>query len=169
MCGLLGLFSLTRDESLSDCARSGLYELRHRGPDDNGINTFDIAGGILFLAHSRLSIIDLSIAGHQPMSSQDGRYAIVFNGEIYNYKELRKELHDKGCSFTSDSDTEVLLAAWRVWGEACIRRLKGMFAFAVLDRQNNTLTCVRDAFGIKPFFMRRKMATFYFHQRLPHY
>ncbi len=101
------------------------------------------------------------------MSSQDGRYVIVFNGEIYNYRELREELKAQGCRFTSDSDTEVLLAAWAAWGAACLPRLVGMFAFAVLDRQSVTLTCVRDAFGIKPFFYAQENGNFIFASETP--
>ncbi len=119
------------------------------------------------LGHSRLSIIDLSTAGHQPMLSADHRFSIVFNGEIYNYRELRAELQSMGHCFVSDSDTEVLLAAWMQWGSACLVRLAGMFAFVVLDRQAGTLTCVRDAFGIKPFFYAAQGGEFYFASEMP--
>jgi asparagine synthase (glutamine-hydrolysing) len=141
---------------------AALYSLRFRGPNDSGLDKFSFGSATVVLGHSRLSIIDLSFAGHQPMSSQDGRYTIVFNGEIYNYKELRAELQNQGYSFTSDSDTEVLLAAWSAWGVTCLRRLTGMFAFVVLDHRNNTLSCVRDAFGIKPFFYVQDNGSFGF-------
>src|SRR5690606_7266642 len=107
-------------------------------------------------------------AGHQPMLSADKRFSIVFNGEIYNYRELRTELQGLGHCFVSDSDTEVLLAAWMQWGQACLVRLIGMFAFVVLDRQAGTLTCVRDALGIKPYFYAAQGGgEFYFASEMP--
>ncbi len=129
-----------------------MHALRHRGPDGKGIEAYPVTDGVVHFGHARLSIIDLTDGGRQPMQRGNGRYAIVFNGEIYNYKELREELRGLGHSFSSDSDTEVLLAAWAAWGRDCLTRLVGMFAFAVLDRHEKTLTCVRDPFGIKPFF-----------------
>ena len=132
---------------------NALLAMRHRGPDDQGYEGFELeSGGKLYLGHTRLSIIDLSSGGHQPMPSIDGRYSIVFNGEIYNYRELRRELLAAGYVFRSDSDTEVLLVAWRHWGADCLPRLVGMFAFVIFDRLGQTITCVRDAFGIKPLF-----------------
>ena len=104
------------------------------------------------LGHTRLSIIDLSIGGHQPMTSQDGRWTIVFNGEIYNYQELRAQLIGYGYSFKTNSDTEVLLKAWAQWGKSCLDRLLGMFAFAIFDESTSMLFLARDAFGIKPLF-----------------
>lgn len=139
-----------------------LERIRYRGPDDSGYELYPAGDSVVALGHTRLSILDLSSAGHQPMLSADKRYSIVFNGEIYNYRELRSELQGLGCSFVSDSDTEVLLAAWIQWGRACLVRLIGMFAFVVLDRQAGTLTCVRDAFGIKPFFYAAVDGAFFF-------
>ncbi|MGE8359084.1 asparagine synthase (glutamine-hydrolyzing) [Pseudomonas sp.] len=141
---------------------SALTAMRRRGPDDQGYEIYDAVNGFLGLGHTRLSIIDLSAAGHQPMQSQDDILSIVFNGEIYNYRELRMELEPLGHHFVSGSDTEVLLAAWRQWGRACLSRLVGMFAFAVFDRMAATLTCVRDAFGIKPFFYTQERGNFLF-------
>lgn len=152
MCGILGSFSRTPSPDLDERLRSALHLLRHRGPNDSGLDHFSISAGHVSFGHTRLSIIDLSSNGHQPMHSEDGRHIIVFNGEIYNYADLRQELSALGHKFKSDSDTEVLLAAWTTWGTMCLARLTGMFAFVVLDRQTQTLTCVRDAFGIKPFF-----------------
>ena len=103
------------------------------------------------LGHTRLSIIDLSVGGHQPMSTPDGRLLLTYNGEIYNYLELRRELEDQ-YEFQSESDTEVLLAAWRAWGPACVERLVGMFAFCVVDTAKSTAWLVRDHFGIKPLY-----------------
>src|SRR5690606_29980971 len=106
--------------------------------------------GTVAIAHVRLAIIDLTSGGHQPMSSPDGTYWITYNGEIYNYRELRRELQAAGFRFRTDSDTEVLLTAWQRWGRGCLDRLDGMFAFAVLAKGRKTLTCVRDHFGVKP-------------------
>lgn len=153
MCGIFGFADKDPSVDASRKMQSALSALRHRGPDDHGLETFTLSGGLVALGHARLSIIDLSAGGHQPRSSANGRYSIVFNGEIYNYKELRQELKNTGQSFATESDTEVLLSAWVHWGAACLTRLVGMFAFVVLDREAETLTMVRDAFGIKPLFI----------------
>ena len=152
MCGIVGLFQHQWTSSMQESLNYGIDQLKNRGPDDRGLNLFTSASGLLGLGHTRLSVIDLSAGGHQPMIDDDQRFAIVFNGEIYNYKELRDELTKEGLEFNSDSDTEVLLRAWGFWGESCIKRLVGMFAFAVFDSKLDTLTLVRDAFGIKPLF-----------------
>ncbi|CAN5835792.1 asparagine synthase (glutamine-hydrolyzing) [soil metagenome] len=123
-----------------------LGTLRHRGPDDRG--SWQAPVGDVALGQTRLSIIDLSTAGHQPMFSADERFALVFNGEIYNHVELRAELADY--PFRSKTDTEVVLAAWMRWGVACLDRLIGMFAFALWDTREQTLIAVRDRFGVKP-------------------
>ena len=124
MCGIYGLVRLDQavDRGVLERQRD---LLAHRGPDDKG--TWISNCGRVGLAHRRLAVIDLSPAGHQPMLSADGRLAIVFNGEIYNFRELRRELAQLGCAFTSDSDTEVILAAYTVWGEQCLSRFNGMF------------------------------------------
>jgi asparagine synthase (glutamine-hydrolysing) len=123
--------------------------IAHRGPDDSGLwSENNIAMGF-----RRLAIIDTTAAGHQPMVSVDGQHVLVFNGEIFNYVELREELRALGHRFRSTSDTEVLLAAWRQWGERAIDRFVGMFAFAVWDRGRNELFGARDQFGIKPLFV----------------
>ena len=162
MCGIFGSFNRNPSPRFDEQLQAAQHLLRHRGPDDHGLQRISVSGGQMALGQTRLSIIDLTSGGHQPMSSWDERYVIVFNGEIYNYKELREELKAQGYRFTSDSDTEVLLAAWSAWGSACLSRLVGMFAFAVLDRQSATLTCVRDAFGIKPFFYAQENENFIF-------
>lgn len=167
MCGILGVFEHSPNDQVRRDLDAGMHALRHRGPDDRGVKSYSVAGGIVHLGHARLSIIDLTEGGRQPMHGGNGRYAIVFNGEIYNYKELREELKALGYRFTSDSDTEVLLAAWAAWGRACLPRLVGMFAFAVLDREVATLTCVRDVFGIKPFFYSQEGADFLFASEAP--
>ena len=124
----------------------------HRGPDDSGWKVFDSAAGPVALGHRRLSIIDLSDAAQQPMSYADGRYWIVYNGEIYNYLELRDELQAAGHQFRTRSDTEVLLAAYVQWGEAALDRLVGMFAFVIWDREAQIAFAARDRFGIKPLY-----------------
>jgi asparagine synthase (glutamine-hydrolysing) len=167
MCGILGVFHWEHDAGLDQRIAAGMHALKHRGPDARGVETHAVADGIVHLGHARLSIIDLTEGGRQPMHGGDGRYVIVFNGEICNYRELRTELQGLGQSFVSDSDTEVLLAAWIQWGHACLVRLVGMFAFVVLDRQAGTLTCVRDAFGIKPFFYAAQGGEVYFATEMP--
>lgn len=121
--------------------------LRHRGPDDSGVNALD---GAVF-GHTRLSIIDLA-SGHQPLGSPDGRFWITFNGEIYNYRELRAELQAAGCAFRTSSDTEVLLAAYRQWGADAFARLNGMYACAIWDNATRRLVALRDRAGKKPFY-----------------
>jgi asparagine synthase (glutamine-hydrolysing) len=127
-----------------------LAAIAHRGPDDSGINS--LADGAVVLGHRRLSILDLSPLGHQPMASADGRLWIVYNGEIYNFREVRRELEAKGARFVSDSDTEVVLAAYREWGLDSIARFRGMFAFALWDADQRQLHLVRDRFGVKPLY-----------------
>lgn len=122
--------------------------MKHRGPDDEGIFLEENVG----LGFVRLSIIDLSPAGHQPMSSHDERYVIVYNGEIYNYIELRNDLKSLGYSFKTNSDTEVLLASYIEWGEECLHRFNGMWAFVIYDRIQKRIFAARDRYGIKPFY-----------------
>jgi asparagine synthase (glutamine-hydrolysing) len=168
MCGILGSFTTAPVAHNAEALHfSGLSAMNHRGPDDQGLDKFELPAGRVYLGHTRLSIIDLSSAGHQPMVSDDDRFSLVFNGEIYNYQELKVELQQAGYLFNSDSDTEVLLAAWRCWGEECLTRLTGMFAFVVLDKQLQTLTFVRDAFGIKPLFMASESGGVSFASELP--
>lgn len=152
MCGILGFFTLNPISEFDHRIKAAVEDLRHRGPDEQTLEQYQVADGTLVFGHARLSIIDLSPGGRQPKHSSDGRFSLIFNGEIYNYKELRQELQAKGISFHTNSDTEVLLACWDVWGSDCLHKLRGMFAFLILDRQKKTLTCVRDAFGIKPLF-----------------
>ena len=130
-----------------------LEVISHRGPDGGKSERFDTKRGPLVLAHRRLSIIDLDERAGQPMSHDDGRYWLVYNGEIYNYIELRSELEKLGRSFRTQSDSEVLLAAYAQWGPACLERFNGMFAFVLLDRRKNCLFIARDRFGIKPLYV----------------
>lgn len=166
MCGITGGWWANPDHAVKLIPQA-LKKIKHRGPDDDGFQLYPFGSAAVALGHTRLSIIDLSDAGHQPMHSHDGRWAIVFNGEIYNYRELRVGLQTMGHSFSSDSDTEVLMAAWSQWGVDCLPRLVGMFAFAVLDKTYGILTCVRDAFGIKPFFYSVLDGQFTFASELP--
>ncbi|HTQ00911.1 MAG TPA: asparagine synthetase B, partial [Casimicrobiaceae bacterium] len=146
MCGITGIFD-TRGER--DVSRGVLVRMNeaqhHRGPDDCGLH---IEGGI-GLGHRRLSIIDLS-TGHQPLYNEDGSVAVVFNGEIYNYRELIPQLTSLGHVFRTRSDTEVIVHAWEAWGAACVGRFRGMFAFALWDRNSSTLFLARDRLGVKP-------------------
>lgn len=151
MCGIAGGVWPLSTHPQSQLA-AAMRSMQYRGPDDSGLLVEDVADSVIGLAHVRLSILDLSAAGHQPMLSHNGRWVIVFNGEIYNYRELRGELEAVGCKFQSDTDTEVLLNAWCHWGRGCLPKLTGMFAFAIVDRLEQTLTCARDAFGIKPLY-----------------
>jgi len=153
MCGILGYYSKVQISGYDiNKFNEALKKLNHRGPDDNGTQIFTVGDGGMILGQTRLSIIDLTSAGHQPMVCDDERYFLVFNGEIYNYLELREELIDLGYSFKTNTDTEVLLKFWIKWGINGLRRLNGMFAFAVYDKLLGNLTLVRDAFGIKPLF-----------------
>ena len=144
MCGLVGMAgsSARPDEAR---AQAALARLAERGPDDRGI--WSERGTML--AHCRLSILDLSPAGHQPMSSADGRHVLVYNGEIYNFRELRAEL---GGAWRSDSDSEVILAAYARWGKAFLQRLRGMFALGIWDREEKKLLLARDRLGVKPLY-----------------
>src|SRR5437762_901921 len=151
MCGIAGLIEQNPDASIG----AMLKAIEHRGRDDEGVWTSPPVNGEgqrVRLGHRRLSIIDTSSAGHQPMLSHDGRFIVILNGEIYNYRELREQLIAKGHSFRTQTDTEVLLAAWAEWGEHCLSRLNGMFAFALWDNQERTLSLARDRVGIKPLY-----------------
>jgi len=148
MCGIAGIVSLNGDAVPAVVIRRMTDSVAHRGPDGEGCYT----DGAVGLGHRRLAIIDLSAAGHQPMMSADGRYVITYNGEIYNFQELRAELEAAGQRFRSRTDTEVLLQAFAAWGEACLERLNGMFAFAIWDRIAQRLLLGRDRYGIKPLY-----------------
>ncbi|MGB4225873.1 MAG: asparagine synthase (glutamine-hydrolyzing) [Candidatus Dechloromonas phosphoritropha] len=167
MCGIFGGIWRSVPSTLESVLSDAGQALRFRGPDDNGQEIFNLGAVTIALGHTRLSIIDLTAGGHQPMHSDDRSVSIVFNGEIYNYRELRGELKLLGHRFTSDSDTEVLLAAWCQWGQGCLPRLVGMFAFVVFDRGQGSITCVRDAFGIKPLFYTLEQGNFLFASEIP--
>lgn len=150
MCGIAGYLLTPSTSPAASALSSAKAALSHRGPDDSGLFE-DRAHGV-GLAHTRLSILDLSPLGHQPMASDDGRVMLVFNGEIYNFRELRKEQEDNGFRFRSQSDTEVLLSLYLAEGEAMLSRLNGIFAFALWDRRTKTLLVARDGLGVKPLY-----------------
>ncbi|GLS44524.1 asparagine synthase (glutamine-hydrolyzing) [Methylobacterium brachythecii] len=154
MCGIFGWMVEARHAPDETTLRRLTDSLVHRGPDGSGIwrtRTPDGGHEVAF-GHRRLSIIDLG-GGHQPMASADGRITLTFNGEIYNYVELREELRGRGHVFRTDSDTEVLIEAYSAWGEECLDRLRGMFAFALFDAERQRVLLARDAFGKKPLFL----------------
>jgi len=167
MCGIAGIVSLNKSGNYNSEIDEALSCLKHRGPDDSGKEMFITSTGYVYLGQTRLSIIDLSSGGHQPMFSNDGRYVVVFNGEIYNYRELRLELTNFGYHFKTDSDTEVLLAGWTIWNVNCLKRFIGMFSFAILDIQTECLFIVRDAFGIKPLYYCYKDERVFFASEIP--
>jgi len=154
MCGIAGIIGPEADKYMAPM----LTSIEHRGRDDEGLWTsgpIDSQGRQLCLGHRRLAIIDTSSAGHQPMVSTNGRFVVTFNGEIYNYRELRKQLKAIGYDFKTSTDTEVFLAAFAEWGTKCLSRLNGMFALAVWDQQERSLTLARDRTGIKPLYYAR--------------
>ena len=168
MCGIAGLIDVRRRgdaEGLRAAAGAMADAIRHRGPDDSG--TWCEAGHGIAFGHRRLSIIDLSPAGHQPMASQDERYVLSYNGEIYNYRDLRRELESRGVSFRGQSDTEVLLAACVAWGvTGALERCNGMFAFALWDRAERALYLARDRLGEKPLYFGWNQGAFLFASEL---
>jgi asparagine synthase (glutamine-hydrolysing) len=163
VCGIFGIVARSKSESC-ELLRQAVHSLQHRGPDDSGTTVIDLAPepGYVGFAHTRLAIIDLSPLGHQPMRDPATGNWIVFNGEIYNFRELRRELEATGGEFCSQSDTEVILAAYRVWGEDCLPRLRGMFAFALWDATRKRLLLARDPMGIKPLYYYQSEKSFLF-------
>src|SRR5688572_27593438 len=167
MCGIAGFLSSRAidPEYAHDTLGAMTGVLAHRGPDDSGQWVDDDAG--IALGHRRLSIVDLSPNGHQPMHSATGRWVISFNGEIYNFQDLRRELVSRGCRFRGHCDTEVLLAAVEAWGlQGALERFNGMFAFAIWDRQDRVLHLVRDRPGEKPLYYGWVGETFVFASEL---
>ena len=150
MCGITGLWTQTHSRDLiREEIKQAVTRLHHRGPDDNGIW---INGSGVALGHTRLSILDLSAAGHQPMVSEDGRHVIVYNGEIYNFSDIKSRLSSLGHSFSGTGDTEVILHAFRQWGADAVRYFIGMFAIALWDEKDRRLELYRDRVGVKPLY-----------------
>lgn len=184
MCGICGIWDQESPQNLRERVQAMTRLVAHRGPDDEGFallgrDSFVAWGGTgasqssgpedglrIAFGHRRLSIIDLSSAGHQPFASEDWRWWIVFNGEIYNHIELREELASQGSVFRTRTDTEVVLAAWRTWGAQCLERFNGMWAFAVYDCLRNVLFLSRDRFGVKPLYYKIRPAFFCFSSEL---
>ena len=187
MCGIAG--ALFDKETISFPIRVMTEAIKHRGPDDEGYLLSDPAAGRfenragrdthqdfhfpsidspwpsqtrLVLGHRRLSILDLSPAGHQPMSDSQKECWITYNGEIFNYRELRNELETRGVKFRTKTDTEVVIESYKIWGEDCLHRFNGMWAFALWDAKRKILFCARDRFGIKPFYYARQGRDFFF-------
>lgn len=148
MCGIAGYVSAEKENKIEIIVNDMLDTIKHRGPDGCGVKSF---GDKVCLGHRRLAILDLSSDGLQPMCLNN-RYWITYNGEIYNYLELKAELKQSGFSFHTQTDTEVLLAAYEKWGEDCVSRFNGMWAFAIYDSLKNTIFCSRDRYGVKPFY-----------------
>src|SRR5438094_1772718 len=152
MCGIAGTVAVSLNSEQCDLVRRIVrYQVR-RGPDDQSVQVVRRASPAAVFGHDRLSILDLSTTANQPFWSADRRYCVTFNGEIYNYREIREELRQQGKTFRTQSDTEVLVEAFAAWGVDSIERFNGMFAFAVSDTQNGTVWLVRDRFGVKPLF-----------------
>jgi asparagine synthase (glutamine-hydrolysing) len=164
MCGIVGAVG-SPDEVREECLLQGLAGVAHRGPDDSGWQVIG-QGGVppisIFLGNRRLAILDLSPAGHQPMQDRDTGNWIVYNGEIYNFREIRSKLESYGVSFRSHSDTEVILKAYAKWGTGCLDYFRGMFAFAIWDARTCGLFLARDRFGEKPLYYFRRDGLFLF-------
>ena len=158
MCGIAGVLNFDGQPVTAETLKRMTDAIAHCGPDGEG----HFADGALGLGHRRLAIIDLSPAGRQPMATRDGRYVVSYNGELYNFRDLRAELEGFGHAFVSRSDTEVLLAAWAQWGVKALDRFNGMFAFAIWDKRERSLTLARDRYGIKPLYYARVGGTFLF-------
>lgn len=149
MCGLLGIVDYKKSINAS-LFNEMLNSLKHRGPDDEGVEVFSLDSCSIFLGHRRLSIIDISSNGHQPMLYE--HLAIIYNGEVYNFKDIRQDLISEGYSFDSNSDTEVILKSYHFWGIDCVERFRGMFAFAIYDSEQQEIIIFRDRAGVKPLY-----------------
>lgn len=158
MCGICGIIRFDRQAVDGRMVQQMMRVMAHRGPDDQGL----VLRGPVGLGVVRLSILDLSANGRQPMASADGRWVLVYNGEVYNFVELRSELQSKGYMFKSNSDTEVVLNSFIEWGVECLPKLIGMFSFAIYDNIARTVTLVRDRFGVKPFYFESRESTLIF-------
>ena len=163
MCGISGIIHFDRSPAQESQVKAMMKEMKHRGPNDDGRFLEDNLG----FGFVRLSIIDLSMDGHQPMFSHDQRYVMIFNGEIFNYVELREDLKAKGHVFRTKTDTEVLLTSYIEWGEDMLHHLNGMWAFAIYDREEKTVFAARDRYGIKPFYYILEDNRFAFASEIP--
>lgn len=164
MCGICGEINFTKQIGLAS-VQGMMKDMKHRGPDDDGVFMNDQKN--LALGFVRLSIIDLSNNAHQPMLSAGGRYVLLFNGEVYNYIEIKNELLTLGYTFISSTDSEVVLYSFIEWGEECLHKFNGMFSFVIFDKQTNILFAVRDRFGVKPFYYTSTPEGFIFASEIP--
>ena len=165
MCGIAGFIDFNKKTSRETLV-SMTDALIHRGPDDSGYEFFSENNSQIGFGFRRLSIIDLSALGHQPMFSEDKNLCIIFNGEIYNYKEIREDLKKSGMQFRSTSDTEVILQSYKKWGKDCVEHFIGMFAIAIYDKQEQKIILFRDRAGVKPLFYHWKNGLFLFASEL---
>lgn len=163
MCGIAGIVSFSQETVDEHRIRTMMQVIKHRGPNDEGVFIRDNVG----FGHVRLSILDLTETGHQPMKDETGRYTIILNGEVFNYIELREELKTAGVVFVSDSDTEVLLKGYIHYGRGVLDKLNGMFAFAIYDAQEKEVFAARDRFGVKPFYYYLSDQEFIFASEIP--
>jgi asparagine synthase (glutamine-hydrolysing) len=166
MCGIVGILRFNGDKASIDRINAMSNAIAHRGSDSSGLVIGGQSDGVscysLALGHRRLSVIDLSDEAAQPMFSNDRRFCLVYNGELYNYRELRTQLHRAGIVFRTQSDSEVILAAYSHWGRDCLYHFNGMFAFSIWDEERQSLFCARDQLGIKPFYYRLDTGGFEF-------
>ena len=158
MCGVAGIFNFNKEPVSHSQIKAMTDVIAHRGPDGEGQWIDKYVG----LGHRRLAIIDLTQAGHQPMQTQNGRHIITYNGEVYNFKELRIELESLGYQFHSSTDSEVVLNAFAAWKERCVEKFNGMFAFAIWDQKEQKLFLARDRYGIKPLYFYKNDKTIVF-------
>src|SRR5215467_10027920 len=158
MCGIAGIFNTDGQPVSVVVLRAMTDAIAHRGPDGEGFYTDRFVG----LGHRRLAVIDLSPKGHQPMASRGDDVVISYNGEVYNFQELRIELEARGYQFHSQTDTEVVLYSYQEWGADCVRKFNGMFAFAIWDKRSQSLFLARDRYGIKPLYYAQLGKTFLF-------
>src|SRR6202049_1964748 len=162
MCGIAGVISTEPNFACEAVTNRMLNSQRHRGPDGEGSWSTRVGNFEVALGHLRLAIIDLSEAASQPMFLPDGSQGLIFNGEVYNYKELRRELEGLGVTFRTQSDTEVVLWALAIWGEEAFKKFNGMWAIAWIDLNNGKMLLSRDRFGIKPLYLYRRGGTLFF-------
>src|SRR5690554_2842132 len=158
MCGITGILTQNFAEANKDICAQMTRVLSHRGPDGEGV----YSSGPVVLGHRRLAIIDLTETGHQPMASDDGRVVVTYNGEVYNFRELRAELEGNGYAFRGSSDTEVIVNALHHWGTDAIKKFNGMFAFAAWFNDEKKLILARDRYGIKPLYYIQSENNFLF-------
>lgn len=163
MCGICGIINFNLKAVDQDALATMMLEMKHRGPDDGGLYIDQNIG----LGFVRLSILDLSSLGHQPMFDDTGRFVITYNGEVYNYIEIREELQNLGYSFFSETDTEVILKAFLEWGQDCLHKFNGMWAFCIYDTMTRDLFFARDRFGVKPFYYYLDKDKFIYASEIP--